>query len=76
MADPDPLQRHIASAVPLPAPDRLVAIDILRGLALFGVMAINLVFEFRVSIFAQFLPYQRGTPVPDTGTTFFAGADL
>jgi uncharacterized protein len=36
--------------------DRLHAIDALRGLALFGVMAINLVFEFRVSFFQQFIP--------------------
>jgi uncharacterized protein len=34
----------------------MIAIDILRGLALVGVMAINVVFEFRVSIFRQFLP--------------------
>jgi uncharacterized protein len=39
-----------------PAPDqRCHSIDILRGLALFGVLAVNLVTEFRVSIFAQFL---------------------
>lgn len=41
---------------PLEAADRLVTLDILRGLALFGVMAINVVFDFRVSIFEQFLP--------------------
>lgn len=47
--------------------DRIDAIDALRGLALFGVIAINLVFEFRVSIFEQFLrepittsPFDRG----------------
>ena len=39
-----------------PLEERLIALDILRGVALFGVMAINLVFEFRVSIFEQFLP--------------------
>ena len=39
------------------ATDRRVdSIDILRGLALFGVLIVNLVTEFRVSIFAQFLP--------------------
>lgn len=37
------------------AGQRLDAIDILRGLALFGVLAVNLVTEFRVSIFAQFM---------------------
>jgi uncharacterized protein len=34
---------------------RLESIDILRGLALFGVLIVNLVTEFRVSIFEQFL---------------------
>lgn len=36
--------------------DRIDAIDALRGLALFGVLAVNLLTEFRVSIFQQFLP--------------------
>lgn len=45
-----------APSAPLAPDDRLAAVDILRGIALFGVMAINLVFEFRVSIFEQFLP--------------------
>ncbi|MFC0170085.1 DUF418 domain-containing protein [Pseudoduganella danionis] len=35
---------------------RLASIDILRGLALFGVLMVNLITEFRVSIFQQFLP--------------------
>jgi uncharacterized protein len=34
---------------------RVDAIDIMRGLALFGVLIVNLVTEFRVSIFSQFL---------------------
>jgi uncharacterized protein len=50
---------------PAPAPTanhrRLESIDILRGLALFGVLTVNLVTEFRVSIFAQFLT-QPGEP--------------
>lgn len=41
---------------PIAPPERIDGIDILRGLALLGVLAINVVFEFRVSIFAQFLP--------------------
>jgi uncharacterized protein len=41
---------------------RFDSIDILRGLALFGVLAVNLVTEFRVSIFAQFL---SAPPEPD-----------
>jgi uncharacterized protein len=34
--------------------DRIIAIDIVHGIALFGVMAINVTTEFRVSIFKQF----------------------
>jgi uncharacterized protein len=41
---------------------RLMSIDIMRGLALFGVLVVNLVTEFRVSIFAQFL-----APPPEPG---------
>jgi uncharacterized protein len=41
---------------------RLASIDALRGLALFGVLAINLETEFRVSIFRQFVRV-----VPDHG---------
>ena len=47
------------SAAQRPGPvspwDRIDGIDALRGIALSGVLAINLVTEFRVSIFAQFL---------------------
>lgn len=43
-----------AAAAPVSA--RIDAVDVLRGLALLGVLTINLVMEFRVSIFAQFLP--------------------
>jgi uncharacterized protein len=38
--------------------ERIEALDAVRGLALFGVLAINVVNEFRVSIFQQFLPKQ------------------
>ena len=38
------------------APDeRIEAIDVVRGIALFGVLVVNLITEFRVSIFQQFL---------------------
>ena len=40
---------------PIAPANRIASIDIVRGLALFGVMAINVVTEFRVSIFQQFL---------------------
>jgi uncharacterized protein len=42
-------------ARPVAPADRIIAIDIVRGIALFGVMAINVTTEFRVSIFEQFL---------------------
>lgn len=49
---------------PTPSAERIDAIDVLRGIALFGVMAINLVMEFRVSIFDQFLgPRMLASPV-------------
>jgi uncharacterized protein len=47
-----------ATAEPLAPSDRIDAIDALRGIALFGVLIVNLVTEFRVSIFEQFLPPQ------------------
>lgn len=39
---------------PVAAHERVESIDALRGLALFGVLQINLVTEFRVSLFTQF----------------------
>lgn len=55
---PEPFAQPGASA--LEPRERFDSIDILRGLALFGVLAVNLVTEFRVSIFQQFLPAQGG----------------
>jgi uncharacterized protein len=49
-ADPAPAQGPVVPS------NRIERIDVLRGLALFGVLAINIVFEFRVSIFEQLLP--------------------
>lgn len=44
-------------ALPLDPSSRVGSIDALRGIALFGVLAINLETEFRISIFQQFLPH-------------------
>jgi uncharacterized protein len=52
-----PFQRDEASrAGPVAPSDRIAAIDMARGVALFGVMAINVVTIFRASIFERFLP--------------------
>jgi uncharacterized protein len=69
MDQPD--QEKPPGVAPLAAPDRLIAIDILRGIALFGVMAINVVFEFRVSIFQQFLGSDRAASPLDAAITSF-----
>ena len=45
-----------ADARPSDEAQRIVAIDGVRGVALFGVLTVNLITEFRVSIFRQFLP--------------------
>jgi uncharacterized protein len=50
---------------PVAPSSRIEDIDVLRGLALFGVLAINIVFEFRVSIFEQFLPPAGTIPAID-----------
>jgi uncharacterized protein len=47
---------------PVASSNRIEGIDVLRGLALFGVITIHVVFEFRVSIIEQFLP-PTGTPI-------------
>ena len=57
MADGVTPPRPIASA------ERIDAIDVLRGIALFGVMAMNVVTEFRVSIFERFL-FHKPTASP------------
>jgi uncharacterized protein len=44
------------AASPATADERAVALDALRGIALFGVLMVNLVTAFRVPLFEQFLP--------------------
>lgn len=55
----------VPSQHPVDPAQRIEAVDVLRGLALFGVIAINAVFEFRVSIFEQFLPDTGKAPFID-----------
>ena len=50
------LSDKASPAGPVAPSDRIAAIDSARGIALFGVMAINVATVFRVSIFEQFLP--------------------
>lgn len=47
---------HQVSARPVRPDQRVAAIDVLRGVALFGVLTVNLLTVFRISIFQQFLP--------------------
>lgn len=49
-------------AAPLAPDERITPIDMLRGIALFGVLMVNLTKEFRVSLFAQFLPSDAASP--------------
>lgn len=61
---PAPIREESFSS-PISPSDRIESIDVLRGVALLGVLAINLVTEFRVSIFEQFLPVVRPAPSLD-----------
>lgn len=47
---------QLDEARPVRPDHRITAIDVLRGVALFGVLSVNLITEFRVSLFQQFLP--------------------
>ena len=42
-------------SVPVEPADRVEALDVLRGVALFGVLTVNLVTIFRQSLFEEFL---------------------
>ena len=56
--------------------DRLAPIDVLRGVALFGVMAVNLVTGFRVSIFQQFLAHETPLSAADRFVEAFVSLGL
>jgi uncharacterized protein len=49
---------------PIAGAERAIALDALRGVALFGVLLVNLLTIFRVSLFAQFLPGGGPQPAP------------
>lgn len=59
------------AAAPVNPSERIDAVDALRGLALFGVMAINVTMEFRVSIFEQFLPRSTTSSALDSAAQTF-----
>jgi uncharacterized protein len=61
---------------PVAPSSRIEGIDVLRGLALFGVLAINIVFEFRVSIFEQFLPPVGTIPAIDRALSVVLAAAI
>ena len=61
---------------PVSPEGRLESIDILRGVALFGVLVVNLIGEFRVSIFQQFLPTNGPTSMPDRMVEMFVSIVL
>jgi uncharacterized protein len=63
--------RDASVSLPTAPKDRVGSIDALRGLALFGVLAINLETEFRISIFRQLLGMR-----PDPGWNGIVDAAL
>ena len=67
------LQPNESTTPTLPA-DRIWALDALRGLALFGVLAINLDTEFRVSLFEQFIQSPPAGPLDNAVATFLSVA--
>jgi uncharacterized protein len=60
-----------SSIAPVAPHERIHALDALRGLALLGVLAINLETEFRISIFQAFIG-----PSPDRGVAHLVDAAL
>ncbi len=70
-----PTGPELASA-PINPSERIDAIDALRGLTLFGVLAINVTMMFRVSIFEQFLPPAATTSALDRTVLAFLMAAI
>jgi uncharacterized protein len=63
-------------SAPVNPSERIDAIDALRGLTLFGVLAINITMIFRVSIFEQFLPPAATTSALDRAILGFLMAAI
>ncbi len=59
--------------MPIPPSSRINSIDALRGLALFGVLAMNLDTAFRISLFDQFLPGSTDRGVDLVADAFLFG---
>jgi len=68
----------LTASAPINPSRRIDAIDALRGIALFGVLAINLVMGFRVSLFEQFLTAKTPASPIDHGveTILMLGIDM
>ena len=64
------------ASAPVNPSERIDAIDALRGLTLFGVLAINITMIFRVSIFEQFLPPAATTSALDRAILAFLMAAI
>ena len=66
-----PQHPTILASAPVNPSERIDAIDALRGIALFGVFAIHVTMQFRVSIFEQFLPPAGSTSALDRAVLTF-----
>ena len=55
--EPDPQPEQCHAIQPLPFADRNTGWDVLRGAALLGVLMINLLYSFRVSLFDSILNF-------------------
>lgn len=65
---------ELRASVPVSAAERVWAIDAMRGLALFGVLAINLDTLFRVTFFEGFLAPPTASPVDRTAEAILSFA--
>ena len=76
MGTQNPRSMQIVKTITVVTEARLDSIDILRGIALFGVLVVNLICEFRVSIFQQFLPAIEPTFMADKIVEMFVSMAL